>query len=154
MSAIVQYSEHSLALPFFGTGMKTDLFQSCGHCWVFHLSDGKKSVCNVGDPASILGLEDCLKAVATHSSILAWRIPWIEKPSSLQSMESQRVRHNWMTDTFTFPLFEDLPHLPCAGTGLGKNSWDQVPRSRSNPSSQPWLSSYSLAGNAALLLCT
>ena len=27
--------EHSLALPFFGIGMKTDLFQSCGHCWVF-----------------------------------------------------------------------------------------------------------------------
>ena len=32
MSAIVQYFEHSLALPFFGIGMKTDLFQSCGHC--------------------------------------------------------------------------------------------------------------------------
>ena len=29
--------EHSLALPFFGIGMKTDLFQSCGHCWVFHI---------------------------------------------------------------------------------------------------------------------
>ena len=35
MSAIVQYFECSLALPFFGIGMKTDLFQSCGHCWVF-----------------------------------------------------------------------------------------------------------------------
>ena len=34
MSAIVQQFEHSLALPFFGTGMKTDLFKSCGHCWV------------------------------------------------------------------------------------------------------------------------
>ena len=37
MSAIVQYFEHSLALPFFGVGMKTDLFQSCGHCWVFQI---------------------------------------------------------------------------------------------------------------------
>ena len=35
MSANVQYFEHSLALPFFGIGMKTDLFQSCGHCWSF-----------------------------------------------------------------------------------------------------------------------
>ena len=35
MNAIVQQFEHSLALPFFGIGMKTDLFQSCGHCWVF-----------------------------------------------------------------------------------------------------------------------
>ena len=32
MSAIVQYFKHSLALPFFGIGMKSDLFQSCGHC--------------------------------------------------------------------------------------------------------------------------
>ena len=32
MSAIVRYFEHYLALPFFGIGMKTDLFQSCGHC--------------------------------------------------------------------------------------------------------------------------
>ena len=37
MSAIVQYFEHSLALPFFGIGMKTALFQSCGHCWVFQI---------------------------------------------------------------------------------------------------------------------
>ena len=34
MSAMVQKSEHSLALPFFGIRMKIDLFQSCGHCWV------------------------------------------------------------------------------------------------------------------------
>ena len=34
MSAIVQSFRHSLALPFFGIGMKADLFQSCGHCWV------------------------------------------------------------------------------------------------------------------------
>ena len=34
MSAIVWWFEHSLALLFFGIGMKTDIFQSCGHCWV------------------------------------------------------------------------------------------------------------------------
>ena len=37
MSAIVRQFEHSLALPFFGIGMKTDLFQSCGHCCVFQI---------------------------------------------------------------------------------------------------------------------
>ena len=37
MSAIVQQFERSLALPFFGIGIKTDLFQSCGHCWVFQI---------------------------------------------------------------------------------------------------------------------
>ena len=34
------------------------------------------------------------KGMAIHSSILAWRIPWIEGPEGLQSMGSQRVRHN------------------------------------------------------------
>ena len=34
------------------------------------------------------------KGMATHSSILAWRIPWTEEPGGLQSMESQRVRHD------------------------------------------------------------
>ena len=37
LSAIVWYLGHSLALPFFGIGMKTDLFQSCGHCWIFQI---------------------------------------------------------------------------------------------------------------------
>ena len=45
-----------------------------------------------------LGQEDPLeKEVATHSSILAWRIPWREEPGRLQSMGSQRVRHDWAT---------------------------------------------------------
>ena len=37
MSAIVWQFEHSLVFPFLGIGMKTDLFQSCGHCWVFQI---------------------------------------------------------------------------------------------------------------------
>ena len=42
-----------------------------------------------------LGGEDPLeKEMATHSSILAWRIPWTEKPGELQSLESQRVGHD------------------------------------------------------------
>ena len=42
-----------------------------------------------------LGWEDLLeKEMATHSSILAWKIPWMKEPGSLQSMGSQRVGHN------------------------------------------------------------
>ena len=45
-----------------------------------------------------LGQEDSLaKGKATHSSILAWKIPWTEEPCGLQSMGSQRVRHDWAT---------------------------------------------------------
>ena len=39
--------------------------------------------------------------MATQSCILAWRIPWTEKPGGLQSMGSQRVGHNWVTNTFS-----------------------------------------------------
>ena len=49
-----------------------------------------------------LGQEDPLeKEVATHSSIVAWRIPWTEEPGRLQSMGSQRVRHDRATNTHT-----------------------------------------------------
>jgi len=50
-----------------------------------------------------LGWEDLLeKDMATHSSILAWRIPWTEEPGGLQSMGSQRVQHNRVTNVFNF----------------------------------------------------
>ena len=50
---------------------------------------------NAGDQGSILGEEDPLeKGMVIHSSLLARRIPWTEKPSSLQFVGSQRVRHN------------------------------------------------------------
>ena len=74
-------------------------------------SDGKESACNAGDPALIPGLGrspgdrngnplqySCLE----NRQILAWR--WPEEPGSLQSMGSQRVRHSWTTNTFTFML--------------------------------------------------
>ena len=52
-----------------------------------------------------LGREDPLEKemgrVETHSSILAWRIPWTEEPGGLHSMGLQRVGHNWVTNTFT-----------------------------------------------------
>ena len=51
-----------------------------------------------------LGWEDPLeKEMATHSSTLAWKIPWMEKAGRLQSMGLQRVRHDF-TFTFTFTL--------------------------------------------------
>ena len=49
-----------------------------------------------------LGREDPLEEkMATHSSVLAWRIPCTEEPGGLQSIGSQRVGHNWVTNTFT-----------------------------------------------------
>ena len=49
--------------------------------------------------------------MATHSSTLAWKIPWTEEPGGLQSMGSQRVRHEWLPFHFS---------LSCIGEGNGK----------------------------------
>ena len=50
---------------------------------------------DVRDAGSVVGQEDPLaEGMATHSSILAWRFPWIEEPGGLQSMGSQRVGHD------------------------------------------------------------
>ena len=58
-------------------------------------SDGKESACNAGDLGLISGLGRSLeKGMVTHSSILAWRIPWTEEPGGLQFMRSQRIRHD------------------------------------------------------------
>ena len=75
-------------------------------------SDGKESACNSGDLGSIPGLEDPLgKGMATHSSIIAWRIPWTEEPGVLQNMGSGRVKYN----LFSNPEF--ATHYSC---GLNK----------------------------------
>ena len=48
-----------------------------------------------------LGQEDTLeKGMATHSSILAWRVPWREEPGGLQNMGLQRTRYDWVTNTW------------------------------------------------------
>ena len=50
---------------------------------------------DVRDVGSIPGSEDPLEeGMATHSSILVWRIPWTEEPGGLQSMDSQRAAHD------------------------------------------------------------
>ena len=56
-----------------------------------------------------LSREDPLeKAMATHSSVLAWKIPWTEEPGRLQSMGPQRVWHDWATS-----LHFTLLHFKC-----------------------------------------
>ena len=52
-----------------------------------------------------LGWEDPLKKeMATHSNILAWRIPWTKEPGKLQPIGSQRVKHDWATITHSLDL--------------------------------------------------
>ena len=60
-----------------------------------------------------LGREDPLeKEMAIHSSTIAWRIPWAEEPGRLQSMGSQRVRHDWATSLhFMKKLKEEMERV-------------------------------------------
>ena len=71
-------------------------------------SDCKEFTYKAGDLGSISGLgRSPGVGMETHSSILAWRISWSEEPGGLQSMGSQRVRHNWATNTFIFSQSEE-----------------------------------------------
>ena len=58
-------------------------------------SDGKESPCNAGNLGSIPGSGRSLaEEMTTHSSTLAWRIPWTEEPGELELMGSQTLGHN------------------------------------------------------------
>ena len=68
--------------------------------------DGKESACSAGDLGSIPGSGRSPGETATHSSILVWKIPWMEESGQLQSMVLQR--HNWVT-SLSFFLSLSLP---------------------------------------------
>ena len=75
-------------------------------------SDSKESTCNAADLGSIPGLGRFpVEEMATHSSILAWRILWTKEPGGLLSMGSQRVGHDWVTNTFAFAYTSFLYRL-------------------------------------------
>ena len=98
---IVEAIPTSRVLPVQAKVEVSSIFQprSCPRCSRLHqqpvltasgFSDGKESACNVRDQVRSLGQEDPLeKGLATHSSILAWRIPWTQEPGGLQSMGSE-----------------------------------------------------------------
>ena len=71
------------------------------------------------------------KEMATHSSILAWRIPWTEEPGRLQSMGSQRIRHDWGTSLHFTPV---LYQWSCCPGPLLSSSLSQsaLPSSKTN----------------------
>ena len=92
-----EYNWHSLALPFFGIGMKTDLSQSCGHCWVFqicwHIECSTftassfriwNSSTGIPSPPLALFLVMLLKAYLTsHFRMSGSRWVWVTTPSWL-----------------------------------------------------------------------
>ena len=71
----------------------------------WQIEEKKSENSDICDRFYFLGLQNHLeKAMATHSSTLAWNIPWMEEPGRPQSMGLLRVRHDWVTSLslFTF----------------------------------------------------
>ena len=98
-----------------------------------------------------LGREDPLEQVmATHSSILAWRIPWTEKPGGLQSMGSHRVRHEWSDlAAAACPLSQWCHPTISSSVAPLSSCLQSVPASRSFPKSQPFTSGGQSTGASA-----
>ena len=92
-----------LAFDFFCYISKSGIARSCGSS-IFNFSeDSLYCFCSSLYHFTFLA-EFAEKAMAPHSSILAWKIPWTEEPGGLQSIGLQRVRHIWATllSLFTF----------------------------------------------------
>ena len=82
-----------------GIPQRPSVYRQKGRNWYLGWASGKEPACQcrrIRDSSLISGWEDPLEeGMATHSSILAWRILWTEKPGRLQSVGLQRVEHNW-----------------------------------------------------------
>ena len=87
----------AFSLSFLQPGISHDVL----YIWASLVVQSVKNLPAVQETwVQFLGREDPLeKEMATHSSILAWKIPWTEEPGGLQSMGLQRVGHDWATNT-------------------------------------------------------
>ena len=96
-------------------GMKI-IYETIRHSWRLYKETGFPGGSLVKNLAPVqetrlpsLGREDPLEEeMATHSSTLAWEIPWTEEPGRLQSMRSQRVGHNLATETTNTRIHDEL----------------------------------------------
>ena len=97
-------------------GVGEDFWESLGQQEAFPVAQRLKRLSAMRETwVGSLDQEDPLeKEMATHSSILAWRIPWTEEPGGLQSTGSQRVGHNWVIKSnteYTY-VYTHVPRLP------------------------------------------
>ena len=106
------------------------------------LQSSSKSYCYIKDYIEM--------EMATHSSILAWESPWTEGPDGLESVGSQRIRHNWVTKHVAHTLWSMTNSCPTGILGWSRLAW--APRMREltwqgvqGPSRKRWTFSLSLS---------
>ena len=106
-------------------------------------SGGKESTCNAGDPGLIPGFDDPReKRTATHSSILAWRIPWTEESGGLQAMGLERVGHDWARILYTTMLctvFLAVLRLGTINVAINRQQWERIRRRARRERSPRWV---------------
>ena len=118
---ICYFSPHSL-ISFLVTSISKMLDRTEPTCdcflhsvYLYQVAQMVKGLPTMWEPGvQSLGREDLLeKEMATHSSILAWKIPWTEEPGRLQSMGSERVRHDWVTSLslWLYPALSSSPAI-------------------------------------------
>ena len=104
-----------------------------------------------------LAWEDPLeKEMATHSSILAWKIPWIEDPGGLHSIRLQRVGHDWVTNRFSCKIAKQALSFRISSSYLLRvraqmltgNCWPMKAKKRGSRNSETFRS------RGFLLLCS
>ena len=92
-------------------------------------SDDKESTCQAGDPGSIPGLGRSMeKEMATHSSVLAWKIPWTEEPGRLQSMgatKSLTWLSDWYSDLNDVNVHQLRGQKMCAQLPVNPATWEK-----------------------------
>ena len=116
-------------------------------------SEGKESTCNAGDLGLIPGFDDPLeKRTTTHSSILAWRIPWTEESGGLQAMGLERVRHDWARILYTTMLctiFLAVLRLGTINLAIVRQPWERIRRRAWREGSPRWVVRECLFGKVA-----
>ena len=81
MSAVVQFFEHSLALPFYGIEMKMDLFQSRGHCWIFQICWHNE--CSMLTASSFRIWNSSVGIPSSPLALFVVILPWLYTPGCL-----------------------------------------------------------------------
>jgi len=76
-----------------------------GEAWWAAVHGVAKSQTRLSDFTFTFHFHALEKEMVTHSNVLAWRIPWMEKPGRLQAMGSHRVRHNWSDVAAAYMFF-------------------------------------------------
>ena len=98
----------SLSLTVSQSLLKLMSIESVGFHPAISPSVAPFSTCLQSFPTTAFG--NLVPKMATHSSILAWRIPWTEEPGGLQSTRSQRVRHEWATSLIAIKSVSSRGH--------------------------------------------